>query len=356
MRCHRRVGGMTAAAIAATVFAGGTALAQTTASSDNVAAEALFEDARTLVAAGKYAEACPKFADSERLGPSASTLLNLANCWEKVGRTATAWATYREAASVANATGRKDYLATALRRADGLAPKLARLTVTVVQSAPGLQIKRDGVVVDPAEWGAGIPVDVGSHSVEATAPGRKAWVVAIQVAQDGAQASVAVPALEELPVEAPPVAPAPVVAPPATSAASAPPVAETPGSGRGQRVIGAALAGLGVVGLGVGGVFALIAKSKNSDSLGNCSVGVLYNDSGYLPSGPNSCNTAGVSERNAALTDGNVATVGLSVGAVALVAGAVLWFTAPHGSAHPEGAASFQIAPTLGGISARGAW
>ena len=105
----------------------GSARAQTAQSgSDKVAAEALFEDARKLAAAGKYADACPKFADSERLDPSPSTLLNLANCWEKVGRTATAWATYREAESAANAAKRQDYMATAQRHADALAPKLAR--------------------------------------------------------------------------------------------------------------------------------------------------------------------------------------------------------------------------------------
>jgi len=124
-----------AAGIGASLAAGREARAQTpsnqTPSNTNVAAEALFEEGRSLVAAGKVAEACPKFADSERLGPSVATLLNLANCWERVGRTATAWATYREAASAANAAGRKDYLATAQRRADGLAPKLARLIVTV---------------------------------------------------------------------------------------------------------------------------------------------------------------------------------------------------------------------------------
>src|ERR1035438_7696858 len=90
-----------AVGITATLASGPEARAQT-ASNTNVAAEALFEEARSLLAAGKYAEACPKFADSERLGPSVATLLNLANCWEKSGRTATAWATYREAASAAH--------------------------------------------------------------------------------------------------------------------------------------------------------------------------------------------------------------------------------------------------------------
>src|SRR5258708_29392092 len=117
---------------------------------NKVAAEALFEDGRTLVAAGKFAEACPKFADSEKLDPSASTLLNLANCWEKVGRTATAWATYKEAASLANGLGRKDYGTAALRHAESLAPKLARLPLALPHPLAGLQVKRDGALADRA--------------------------------------------------------------------------------------------------------------------------------------------------------------------------------------------------------------
>ncbi len=256
MRCHSGPGIVLIAAIAAAVAVGPAAQAQTTPGApggSKVAAESLFEDARALVAAGKYAEACPKFADSQRLGPSVATLLNLANCWEKLNRTATAWATYREAASAANAAGRKDYLATALRRADGLAPKLARLTLTVAQPVAGLQIKRDGVTVDSAEWGSGIPVDTGPHSVEASAPGHKPWSVSVDVTQDGTVTTVAVPALDEAPAEAPaPVSVVPAAPPEASSPASPGVVASSadlgvPKDGSTQRVVGIVVAGLGLV-------------------------------------------------------------------------------------------------------------
>src|SRR5260370_34951603 len=123
-----------------------------------VPAEGLSENGRQLVAAGKYAEACPKFADSQRLDPSTATLLNLASCWEKLGHTATAWATYREAQSAAHAAGRMDYLTTAERHANALAPKLARIPIRV-PDADGSRIERDGGVVERAEWGRGLPVD-----------------------------------------------------------------------------------------------------------------------------------------------------------------------------------------------------
>ncbi len=330
------------------VCAAAPAHAQTTSTNGNVAAEALFEDGRALVAAGKYAEACPKFADSQRLGPSVATLLNLANCWEKLGRTASAWATYRQAASDANAAGRKDYLTTALRRADGLAPKLARLTVTVAQPVNGLVIKRDGVPVDSAELGSGIPVDTGMHAVEASAPGHKPWSVTVDVAQDGALASVSVPALEE----APDATPAPTPAAVSPSSSPSPLVSATSpdgqerdtasrSAGSGQRVAGAVVAGVGVAGLIAGGVFAILAKSDDTSSRNDCES-----------TDPNMCSQAGVNQRNDARTFGDVATVSLIAGGAAVVAGAVVWFTAPH--ARPS--TGLEVLPTLGGVVARGAW
>jgi hypothetical protein len=349
MRRHTRSGlrVLLVAGITASVAAGGANAAAQAPSNSTVTAEALFEEARSLVAAGKYAEACPKFADSERLGPSVATLLNLANCWEKAGHTATAWATYREAASAANAAGRKDYLATAQRRADGLASKLARLTITVAQPAPGQQVKRDGIPVDSAEWNLGIPVDTGPHTVDASAPGRKSWSITVDVAQDGAQSTVGIPPLEEAPADAAPSPTAPAVPEAVSSApASAPPSEPATASGGGgtQRLVGAIVAGVGVVGLGAGGVFALGAKSKYNDSLKNCET-----------ANPDLCSSTGISQRDDARSAGNVATVFVGVGAAALVAGGIIFFTAPR-STSGSSAATLQVIPTLGGVVARGAW
>jgi hypothetical protein len=316
--------------------------AQPSDTSGKVAAEALFEQARSLMTDGKFADACPKFADSQRLDPSPGTLLNLANCYEKLGRTASAWATYREAASAANAAGRADYVASAQRHADALAPRLAKLTTTVTQPVDGLQIKRDGVEVARAEWGVPIPIDSGSHNVEASAPGHKPWSQSVDVAQDGAQVSVAVPPLDVAPVEAtPPAGPAPAPAPPPG------PPAPDPATGNGQRVAGLVVGVAGVVGLGLSGLFAGLAKGKYNDSLTNC------------PTSPNVCSQTGVDQRNTALSDGNVASVAFAAGAALVVSGVIVYFTAPRApSSTPTGrlGVSPLVGANTGGALLQGSW
>ncbi len=302
------------------------------------AAEALFDEARRLVAAGDFTTACPKFAESERLDPSVATLLNLGACYEKAGRTASAWATFREAISGAQAARRDDYLAVAQKRAAALEPTLPRLVITEHDSAtPGLEIQRDGVAVTQAEWGVAIPVDPGDHVVAATAPGKKRWETHVSIVAGTPTTTVDVAVLEDAPAAAP-VPPVPVTAPPPTPPADVAPRDE--GAGSSQRLAALIVGGAGVVGLGVGTVFVLSAKSKYNDSLTDCVQGT-----------PNVCSAAGVSERDSARSAGNVASVAFGVGIVAITAGVVLWFTAPSG--HSD-APRVGLVPTPGGALVRG--
>src|SRR4051794_33573309 len=98
---------------------------------DSQIAQSLFDDGRVLMDAGRFAEACPKFAESQRLEPAAGTLLNLALCHEHEGKTATAWTEFRDALSLAMAAQRKDRQELAELHIATLGPKLTRLSVAV---------------------------------------------------------------------------------------------------------------------------------------------------------------------------------------------------------------------------------
>ena len=63
---------------------------------DPAAAEVLFQEGRDAVQRGNWPLACSKFRESERLDPGVGTLMNLADCEEKIGRLASAWERWRE--------------------------------------------------------------------------------------------------------------------------------------------------------------------------------------------------------------------------------------------------------------------
>src|SRR6187402_336528 len=60
-------------------------------------ADALFQEGRDLMTAGKYAEACAAFDASQELKPDIGTLVNQANCREKTGQLASAWGLFADA-------------------------------------------------------------------------------------------------------------------------------------------------------------------------------------------------------------------------------------------------------------------
>ena len=287
--------------------------AQSGGASNRAAAEALFNEGRSLVAHGKYTEACPKFEASQQLDPGLGTLLNLAECYEKLGKTASAWAEYREAIPLARASGSKVRQDLATERAAALESRLSMLTIRAMggsEEASGLEIRRDGLPVQPAELGSPIPVDPGPHTIEAAAPGKMKWSSTVQVTE-AAKFAVEVPALKSLASDASPPPPAakPVEAPPLDQGAHS-------GSGSGQRTAGIVVGAIGVVGVGIGAVFGLGASSKWSDAKAKCTA--------Y----PYGCSQESLDARSSAQSKASVATIAFIVGGAAIAGGAVLWLTA----------------------------
>jgi hypothetical protein len=325
------------------VLLSGTAVGQ---ERDAAGAQALFDQARDLIKQGRFAEACPKLQESNRLDPGIGTQFHLADCYEQSGRVASAWAAFLEVASQARASGQNDRETAATKRAEKLQARLPRLVVNVPEASktPGLEIRRNGMLVGSAQWGSPVAVDPGEVEIAASAPGKQTLRQTLRL-EEGKTASYSLPALAQgESVAAAVAAPAePVVAPQAATAV--PPTTPTvpqprdepvAKSGNGPWII--ALAGVGVVGVGVGSAFAVMAKSKYNESKGNCDMDDV-----------NQCGSRGVELRNNARSRGDIATVGFIAGGAALAGAAIVWLAS--GSSDPKHAASptnLHAAPTIG--------
>lgn len=296
----------------------GTAFAQ----GDKAAAVALFDAGRRAMEAGQYAEACPQLAESNRLDPQLGALLHLADCYEKVGQLASAWAAFRDAAELADR--RADARSLSARdRASSLESRVSRLTIVVPEQVvvPGLEVRRDGTVLGAPLWGAPIPVDPGTHQVEVTAPGKLAWRQSVEVEGPGMNATVNVPVLASAP---PPAA--------AGSASAAGGDAVESGVGATQRLLGWVAIGASAIGIGVGTVFTvqrsnkLDERAKICPNLTNCSDQDKSRDRELT---------------SEARTAGALGAAGFIAAGALLAGGVALVLTAPDGS-------STGLAPAVG--------
>jgi hypothetical protein len=161
-------------------------------------AEVLYQKGRQLMAEGKFAEACPKFAESYRLDAATGTLLNLAACHEAEKKLATAWTEFTEAAASARRDHRDDRVQFAEEHLAAIEPKVSRLAVTVAPNGeiPDLKVQLDGVQVLAAARGVPAPVDPGEHVIEAQAPGRKPWSQRVRIDERSQSITVTVPLLD----------------------------------------------------------------------------------------------------------------------------------------------------------------
>lgn len=288
--------------------------------SDNAAAaDALFQAAKLLVEEKKYAEACPKFEASYRLDRTFGTLLNMADCHENIGKIATAWAEWGEAAERAAKDGdkREDYVR---QRRAALTERLPKLQINVTRPRAGLDVTRDGVKVDEAAFGLALPVDVGQHRVVVRRGDQVLKDETIE-AKEKAIATVNLD-LEAIDEAVPP--------PPAPTSTTAPPsvVAPPPSS---QKTIGFVVGGAGGAAVIAAAVVEILALAKKGDAEEPSSCVDKF------------CTAAGLDDIESAAT---LAEVGQWVGIVGIVGvavGATLILTAP--SAPPAPAAQGKAAP-----------
>jgi hypothetical protein len=286
--------------------------AQKASAADAAMAERLFEEARVLMAEKKYAEACPKLVASQKLDPGVGTLLNLGECFEKNGQTASAWAIYREAEARAEQEGQTPRAKFAGSRARALAPQVSRLTlhVSAGHRVPGLTISCDGRTIEESAWGTAIPLDPGAHTIEAKAPGYEPFTTKVDL-DKASEKGLDVPALT---LAVPP--------PPKKEEPSPPPSHEGTSM---QTIAGYGLGGLGIAALAVGSVFGLQAFST-------------YGDADENHCTPRDCDAEGIALVDDAKRQALLSTVLFGAGAAFVVGAVVLvWTGRPARAARERG-------------------
>ena len=156
--------------------------ARADASAASGTAAELFDEARSDMRRGAYAEAYPKLVESEHVDPSNGTLLNLVICEEKLGKVASAWLHVRE---LSDRLGSDDERAPFVaRKLTTLAPRVPRLTVRLAATAPpGTRVLLDDVELAPPSLGVPLPVDPGVHRIVARLAGAGDRVDEVSVAE-----------------------------------------------------------------------------------------------------------------------------------------------------------------------------
>jgi tetratricopeptide (TPR) repeat protein len=278
-------------------------------------AQLAFEEARSLLRAKRFAEACEKFEESHALEPALGTLINWATCLELQGRLATAMLTYQRVIATAQLTGDESRKAIAESRIHRLEPSLSTIEIQVPSNLVGriLTIKLDGSEVPNEKFGQPLPVDGGEHQIRIELDGQLPTTSSVRVAPRHEHAVYLVPSLL------------------ATSSASTAPegtTARVPVEGRlwlsqGEvkviranpvlQTTGGILAGLGAAALAVGGYYGVSAYRLNERS----------KDRGC--DSDNQCTATSLETRRDAIRAGNVATLAFLAGGVLASSGTVLY-------------------------------
>lgn len=348
---------MGAALWAATVLSAPAALAQPTAA-ETLRARELHAQGGRLMDKGQFEKACPLLEESDRVAADNGTEMELAECYEKLGKTWASFSLYRRIRAKIQASPgplQEKQLQAVQKRMDALSLKLPRVKIALsdrLTVLDGLKITLDGEALSAAEWGALRAVEPGRHVILVSAPGKKtaSWEKELTAGEQTATFE----ALEDTASAAPDhssAATAPT-APTATATAPLPSVSVGP-SAQPSSLPGEPSSGVSgrQVGIGVG---LGVAAAGLAISIG---LGVAAGDKAQSPDGqkcsvshpPGTCNSF-ISEYS-----GLEAGAGIAGGAagVGLILASVLYFTRPA-PAKATIAWSPVVGPDGAGLSVRG--
>lgn len=224
----------------------------------------LFNTGRAMMQeAGRLDEACETLTTSYEKHQRGDTLLNLAECHRRQGKTATAWREFDEAIRYAEAVEFTEAMSAAATLRDELAKDLSQLVVDVPKELAGaekLEVVLDGKRLPKEQWGEQLYVDPGVHTVSATAEGYEPFDGSADV-KGKAHRAVLTVALKKIPPPPPPPAPPPP--PPPKPPPPPPPSAELP-------VWPLVVGGAGLVMMGVSVAFGIDTASVGSDLDDQC--------------------------------------------------------------------------------------
>lgn len=288
----------------------------------DTAAEQAFARGREALKVGDYAEACAAFEESQDLDPRADTQFNIALCSQQLGKLARALRLHRTLSQRADNPRREK----SAELAAELEPRVARVRLEIArkkQRPPpkGLVVEVDG---DPVEDYDDLPVDLGTTRIVARAPGYFEWTGKVTATEEGETYPIVI-RLERDP-DAPlgdgeVVVPEDPIPPPSSS----------------RKSIGVAAIVVGGFAFGGAAALGIVARNSWNDAKAlcpdtRCPTQELFDQASVL--------------KDDASRNGNIAT-GLAIaGGVAVVAGIVLWSTAP------ETAKRVAITPSAGPSSA----
>jgi hypothetical protein len=258
--------------------------------------------------------------------------VELADCYARVGKAASAWSQYREAAVAARDLHAPDLESLARSRAKALEAQLSYVTVNTWK-AQEVMVSQDGSPIDEGVLGTAIPLDPGSHVIAASAPGKRGWSKRIELGSHGDHVTVSVPVLPDDVSMSPDLTAVPA---PLSRPATAPIVDSL------QRALGLVAGAVGIAGVATGALFGVKAASDWSDTKEQCRA---------FPY----CGEEGARLARQAKTSALISTIGFVTGAAGLSGGALLWFTAPRSNEpHERTTASTSLGVGVGNVQLRG--